>query len=132
MVGNHHFHPFEKTGCWLSGTRHAQPFGGQDWLDILNVTGDNDVYPPPHMQLGLRLGSTCGCFFTYTLPETNSLHLKKQNLEKEIPIGNHHFFRGELLVSGSVITVSVDDDFHLYLLYLGCAFRDEDSFSQSG
>ena len=24
----------------------------QDWLHILNITGDNGVYPPPHMQLG--------------------------------------------------------------------------------
>ena len=33
-------------------------FHCQDWLHILNITGDNGVYPPPHMQLGLFIYRT--------------------------------------------------------------------------
>ena len=36
----------------------------------------------------------------HTLPETNISTENRGPLEKEIPIGNPSFFRGELLVSG--------------------------------
>ena len=54
----------------------------------------------------------CGCLklddclilflnYGYTLPETN-ISRETRSLEKEIPIGNHHFWGLLLLVSGSV------------------------------
>ncbi len=77
---------------------------GFSWLTRLVGTarcGDGmDVIVKPGLRCWWsKLSSWNG---RYTLPETNSSHLKMGGpLEKDIPIGNHHFL-GAMLVSGSV------------------------------